>query len=181
MTWAQRVVDAWDDPTRNWSMEMDAARNLNRKLVSYLCGAFRWDIFWTQTFRQRSSEQGASTLFLRCLAEFNSHSTVRAVVYAVEPHASFQSHHVHALLSMKRPLCWTNWRNVYRPWKEWAWRTMGKALILPCRKHTPVWYVVKYVTKTDSRTSWMARMHRQKTPENLWGVLTADGEDGTLH
>jgi len=171
MGWAERTVQAWDDETRSWDAARAEAMNRNRKLVTWLSRT-RWDIFWTQTFRHRTSENGALAKWSRSLAEFNSHLTVTDAIYAVERHAHFPSHHVHALLSMKRPLRWTNWTNVYRPWKEWCWRTMGKALIVPCRANAPLWYVLKYVTKSVNDSWWTARMQQLTTPENLWGVLT---------
>jgi len=161
MTWAERVIDQWE-------AEAKVTRDLTesqKALVSWMSRR-PWDVFWTQTFRRRCSAWGAQASWLRCLAEHNSHSTVRAAMWAVEPHANLPSHHVHALLSMRRPICLTNWPAVYRPWKEHLWRSVGKALILPTRPTTSCWYVVKYVNKRP-RVSWTTG-----TPECLWGILT---------
>jgi len=169
MTWAERIESQWNDDDYSFSRRLNNASERGRKLVAFM-STMTWHVFWTQTYRRRTTAFGAQAIWLRFLAEFNSHSTVTGVTWAVERHASGLSHHVHALLSMKsRPSC-TNWRNVYRPWKEWAWRTMGKALILRTNHNTPVWYVLKYVTKKVNESA-------DPLP---WGILTGPDVPGTI-
>lgn len=156
-------MDSWETTKIETSTLSDA----KRALVSWLSRR-KWDVFWTQTFRGRVSAFGAQASWLRCLAECNRRSTVKAAMWAVEPHRQWPSHHVHALLSMQRPMRLTNWSAEYRPWKEHLWRSVGKALILPTRPQTSLWYVVKYVHKRP-KTDW------QNGTEVLpWGILTQD-------
>lgn len=162
MTWAERVMESWETTKIDRATMTDGQKSL----VAWLSRR-DFNVFWTQTFRGRVSADGAQASWLRCLAECNRRSTVKAAMWAVEPHANYPSHHVHALLSMRLRTLWTNWRSVYQPWKEHLWRSVGKALILPTRPTTSCWYVVKYVNKSPT-VHW-----QQGTPKNLWGILTS--------
>lgn len=164
MTWVERLQNEWA-ALQVAQAELTPPQS---QLVGWLSRR-RWDVFWTQTFRGKHSPWAALAKWSYCLAEYNSHSTVKAVLYSVEPHERFPSYHVHALLSMKRPLCLTKWRHEYRPWKEHCWRTCGKAVILPCVTATPVWYVIKYVTKKQAPKTWQTG-----TEEKLWGIWVDD-------
>lgn len=178
MTWAERVRDAWDNPNLNWDLAARVERQRKRTAVALL-SPIRWDIYWTQTYRGQHSEVGAQQRWLRFLAESSLLSILAAHMWAVEPHASTPSHHVHALLSMKSltslGVFWKEWRG----WKERAWGTMGKALILRTSETAPIWYVLKYVLKEASGGSATTMGNgRNRSAENLWGIWTACNESG---
>jgi hypothetical protein len=190
MKWHTRVMDAWKNPALNWDLANRMDAHARRSVVSFM-RQHTWQIFWTQTFRTRTSENGAQQRWLHFLAESNLLSTLQAHMWAVEPHANIPSHHVHALLSMKQPttsngspkyfeLFWSEWRG----WKERAWREMGKALILKADEQAPIHYVLKYVLKKTA-TGGTARptadsIDARPTPENLWGVWTADEAEDSI-
>ena len=167
MTWAERVMESWT------TTRIECQTTAQRALVDWL-SRDRWDVFWTQTFRHRTSAFGAQAKWLRCLAEFNLRTTVRAAMWAVEPHANFPSHHVHALLSTQQPTPLTQWPSVYRYWKEHWWRSVGKCLLLQTFPTTSCWYVVKYVNKRPKAT-WTNSTHILP-----WGILTGTDIRGLM-
>ena len=181
MTWAERVRAAWDNPALNWDLAQRISRGDKAELVSWLrYGDNRWDVFWTQTFRGKHSENAAMVRWQRFLAESNLLSIVRAHISVVEPHRTYPSHHVHALLSMKSEQCLTSFLQDWRGWKEKAWRELGKALILKCDERAPIAYVLKYVLKTTAQHAMRGQRSTAGTPENLWTLWTMENGSRNL-
>lgn len=155
MTYLDTVVNQWEDDQmlRTWP------NKVKTEMMQWVA-SFRWDIFWTQTFRVSTSASGARTMWLRFLADFNSRlapvdqsgviNSVDTCLWVTEPHQSFPSNHVHALLSMRRPISLTTWKKEWRRWKEAAWKRLGKAFLVQTNHNAPIWYVLKYLTK-DAR------------------------------
>lgn len=169
MTWAQRVITEWD------AIPTDPPR---APLIASL-SRIRWDLFWTQTFRlPKRNANACQIVWSRCLAELfyswdeqPENETMAVTLFALEPHADYPSLHVHALLSMLRPMPFTIFKRDWRSWKNWCWETQGKALFLMCRSPTFIWYVTKYVMKGPRRAKWMTDYHWDQLRDNHWGIL----------
>ena len=166
MTWAERVVQEWD-------ASVTETVNIRNPLVASL-SRIPWDLFWTQTFRKPiANAWAARNAWCRSLAEWSSLRPVTAALFALEPHADYRSLHVHALLSMRQRMPLRVFRREWRSWKNWSWRTMGKALWLHVQDQTFLWYVTKYVTKMPASAHWMTEHQKQTLKENQWGLLTS--------
>lgn len=173
MTWAERVTQAWENPSLNWDLAKRVERTAKRKCCAWL-SRNRWDIYWTQTFRGRHSENAAERRWQHFLAASSLDLILKAHMWAVERHVSTPSHHVHALLSMKSRTCLTAFWRDWRRWKERAWATMGKALILRTSETAPIWYLLKYVLKTTNSSPTVP------SQENLWGIWTNECPESSL-
>lgn len=193
MTWTDRQIEEWMETTNNLAVEYKRAKTLLPSLV-FWCRQHPWTVFYTQTFRRPTSCAGAAALFSAFLAESSLRWTVTAALWAVEPHASLESHHVHALLSMRPPRSSTSstptskdctycsemcahssratWEPLWRQMKEHGWKRWGIARVIPIRDSltVAVWYVLKYVLKG------MTEEDRNHT----WNIWTAGDEDDTI-
>ena len=174
MGWAEAIQEEWNDQAieRMWGPWV---RN---ELVRFF-SLRQWDLFWTQTFRVQTSEQGAAAKWCSYLADFNSHLPLKECLWVVEPHKDWASHHVHALLSTRSPLSSRTFSLSWRVWKESMWRRFGKALILRTNHQTPLWYVLKYVTKKP-KTDWELYTPPPAPRKNLWGLWTPDRPQDTI-
>lgn len=181
MRWHERVQAAWANPALNWHLQKLNERGTKNEAVSWLRQE-TWHVFWTQTYRGKHSECGAMVRWLRFLADHNLLSLLKAHMWAVEPHATYPSHHVHALLSFKSPKCLKSFLQDWRGWKETAWRELGKALILEADEKAPIYYALKYVLKTSGTSVRGAPQANgaSRTRENLWGIWTSSRKESRL-
>lgn len=175
MGYVENVQAQWDD----WEIERKWGAACRNEMVKFWSRT-RFDVFWTQTFRGRTSEWGARAKWLSFLADINLHLDLSLALWVVEPHANSDSTHVHALLSTRLPLSPTKYSREWRHWKESAWKRVGKAFVIQTHQHTPTWYVLKYLMK-DPRTDRDFMTPTPKPREKLWGVWTPKDSDGTIH
>lgn len=173
MKYVERIVAEWYDADlrKKWGT---ICRN---ETAGFFCRT-RWDVFWTQTFRNQTSEWGARAKWLSFLADFNSRLALSQVLWVVEPHVNSDSHHVHSLLSMRLPLSFSRYELEWRSWKEEAWKNLGKAFLLRTTRDAPIWYVTKYLMK-DAPSYYKHLTPERQPKEKMWGLWTPD--DPVVH
>lgn len=184
----QRLIETWQDA---WSKRANA-RGAASELIRW-CNRRVWSVFYTQTFRRRTSLAGARAIWCSYLADTLSYSAaIRAALWVAEPHPTApERYHVHALLSLRsteqswitemlscisqrRPSKHSNWwRQYYRSLKSTAWRRLGAARLWPITSGecATVWYVLKYVTKT--LRAEISHPERRPTHQIDWDIWTA--------